>query len=250
MGKTYFLADLHLGATYNEEDRLMEKEAVEFLDSIKTDADRIFLLGDVLDYWFEYKSVVPKGYVRFLGKLAELADSGVKITWVIGNHDIWIFDYIPTELGISVIDGILEKNVEGVRFSIQHGDAIGGNFKFRFLRSFFRNRFCQWLFAGIHPGWTVDFAFNWSHRSRESGKRAKNYKNVDIQPIREWCINRIKGGDKAEYFVFGHFHQEEREELPEGRQMIMLPAWLEDKGYGVFDGKDFRIEYYPGNGGY
>ena len=166
----YFLSDLHLGARYFRSAHEAEKRAVAFLDHIKDDAAEIYLLGDVLDYWYEYRYVVPKGFVRFFGKLAELADNGVKITWLIGNHDIWIFDYLPSELGIEVADGVLEKDILGKRFFLSHGDGVGRMpLPFRFMRALFRNRFCQWLYSGIHPRWTIPFALGWSRSSRKRG---------------------------------------------------------------------------------
>lgn len=247
MKKAYFLADLHLGAS-NTKTRLdEERQAVAFLDKIAADASEIFLMGDILDYWFEYKHVAPRGFVRFLGKLAMLADMGIKITWLIGNHDIWIFDYIPEELNVEVIDGMVERDVLGHRFSLQHGDAIGGNRKFRWMRAVFRNRFCQKLYGAIHPRWTVGFAFNCSRKSRNA-KLKEDYKPVELLPaIERWCNSRIAEGDKAEYFVMGHLHRSEKLDLDDGRKLIILPPWMVLNGYGVFDGTDFRIEYFSNN---
>lgn len=244
MKKAYFISDIHLGARYNEETRAVERSVVRFLDNIKHQAAELYLLGDILDYWFEYRHVVPKGFVRFFGKLAELADSGVKITWLIGNHDIWIFDYIPQELGVNVVDGILEREIMGVRFSLQHGDAIGGNFKFRLLRKLFRNRFCQKLYGGIHPRWTVGFAFACSRRSRMKKRVVDEWPNNLIQRIREWCALRIREGDMAEYFVFGHLHSLYDESLPEGKHLIVVPDWPGTLTYGIFDGHDFKFEKF------
>ncbi|MDE6682505.1 MAG: UDP-2,3-diacylglucosamine diphosphatase, partial [Muribaculaceae bacterium] len=167
--KAYFLSDLHLGAPYFSDSKKAEKRVVDFLDSIKGDADAIFLLGDVLDYWYEYRYVVPRGFVRFFGKLAELADSGIRIVWFIGNHDIWIFDYLPAELGIEVVDGSLVEEIDGRYFFMTHGDGVGKlKPSFRVIRSLFRNKICQKLFSGIHPRWTIPFAYRWSDHSRHS----------------------------------------------------------------------------------
>ena len=242
MKKAYFLSDLHLGASYNDDRHEVEKKVVRFLDEIKQDANELYLLGDILDYWFEYKYVIPKGFVRFFGKLAELSDSGVKITWLIGNHDIWIFDYIPKELGVEVVDGVLNRDILGVPFSMQHGDAIGGNCKFRFLRVFFRNRLCQKLYGGIHPRWTVGFAYSCSRRSRMKKCIMGEWPNNLIDSIREWCMRQIEDGNKAEYFVFGHLHSLHDETLPEDRKLIVLPDWPSSGRYGVFDGKHFSIK--------
>ena len=169
--KTYFLSDFHLGAKYIDNPRKQEQRIVSFLESIRNDAKEIYLLGDILDYWFEYRYVVPKGYVRFFGKIAELADSGIKIYWFIGNHDIWIFDYLPSELGVEIVDGSQIKQIDGKTFFIAHGDGLGDESRsFRMLRAFFRNRFCQRLYAGIHPRWTGPFALNWSRSNRVNGE--------------------------------------------------------------------------------
>lgn len=244
MKKAYFLSDLHLGASYNEDNRATERHVVSFLEEIRHDACEIYLLGDILDYWFEYRDVVPRGFVRFFGKLADIADSGIKITWLIGNHDIWIFDYIPSELGIEVIDGILEREILGVSFCLQHGDAIGGSAKFRFMRAMFRNRVCQKLYSGIHPRWTVGFAFACSRKSRMKEKRYP-YTGTDrlLEGLRIWCGQQIKEGNKACYYLFGHLHKAFEEKLPEGRELIVLPAWPDRGGYGIFDGKEFHIRY-------
>lgn len=241
-GKAYFISDLHLGATYGGGTREAEKLAVGFLDSIKYTAAEIFLLGDILDYWFEYREVVPRGYVRFFGKLAELTDSGVKVTWLIGNHDIWIFDYIPSELGVEVVDGVLRREVLGVEMCMQHGDAIGGSHKFRFLRSLFRNKFCQRLYSGVHPRWTVGFAHGCSRRSRMGGGSSGSGPGGHFEAFRKWCEEQIRLGDKSRFYIFGHLHRLVEEILPDDRKMVVLPAFPGRGEYGIFDGKTFKIE--------
>lgn len=248
MKKAYFLSDLHLGAAYHKDEKALERKVVRLLDSIREDAAEIFLLGDILDYWYEYRHVVPRGFVRFFGKLAELADSGIRITWMIGNHDIWIFDYLPSELGIRVVDGLLEEDVLGVPMSIQHGDAIGGTKKFRIMRALFRNRLCQRLYSAVHPRWTVGFAYECSRRSR-MGKAMKKeligeWPHNLIDGLREWCAGRIASGDAAQYFVFGHLHALHDDPLPDGRRLIVVPALTQDWEYGVFDGREFRFAKY------
>lgn len=161
--KIYFASDFHLGARYIENPIEYERRIVRWLDSIKQDAGTLYLLGDILDYWYEYRYVVPKGFTRFFGKLAELSDNDIDIHWFIGNHDIWIFDYLPHELGITIHDGTLITEIGGKRFFLSHGDNVGKRpMTFRFLRKIFRNRFCQYLYAAIHPRWTVAFALRWS----------------------------------------------------------------------------------------
>lgn len=242
MKKAYFISDLHLGASYWGSPRAIEQQAVNLLNHIKEDAEEVFLLGDILDYWFEYKEVVPRGYVRFFGKLAEMSDSGIKITWLIGNHDIWIFDYISEEMGIEVVDGILERDIMGVPFCIQHGDGIGGSAKFRFMRKLFRNKVCQKLYSGIHPRWTVGFAKYCSRRSRLGYKADAQPQGTLINDFEKWCRLQIGEGNPAKYFVFGHLHRHHEISLPNNRRLFVIPDFATEGCYGVFDGVTLRIQ--------
>lgn len=253
------MSDMHLGAAYLPDSKVAEKRIVAFLDSIKDDAAEIYLLGDVLDYWYEYRYVVPRGYVRFFGKLAELADSGIKITWLIGNHDIWIFDYIPTELGVEVVDGILDREVLGARMVMAHGDGVWqASRKFKFLRALFRNRVCQHLFAAIHPRWTVPFAYAWSRHSRNSGepeiavreeerlrqKREGRGLPRNIAELRAFSENYAASHPGCKYFLFGHLHQLLEEPVGQDAKMIVLGEWLSLFSYAVFDGVNMQILRY------
>ena len=150
--KIFFASDFHLGAPTYEASLIREKKIVRWLDSIKDEADEIYLLGDVFDFWFEYKRAVPKGFVRLQGKIAELTDQGIKIHWFIGNHDMWIFDYIPKELGVNLILTEVEREFNGKSFFICHGDGLGpGDQGYKFIKKVFRNPICQLLFARLHP---------------------------------------------------------------------------------------------------
>lgn len=242
--KAYFISDLHLGATYEADGRELERRTVEWLDMIKRDATELYLLGDILDYWFEYRHVVPRGYVRFFGKLAELSDSGVRITWIIGNHDIWIFDYLPNELGVTVVDGILKREVAGVPMTLQHGDGIGGSFKFRLMRSVFRNRLCQRLYACVHPRWTVGLAHGISRRSRIKETLTGSWPQNLYEEYIRWSNEQIRAGSNSRYFIFGHLHKGKRESLEEDRTLIVLPPWNGEYGYGEFDGNDFKFHSF------
>lgn len=251
MGRTYFISDLHLGARYLDADSVdREKMVCTFLDSIADDADSIYLVGDILDYWFEYRNVVPRGYVRFLGTLARLADSGVKITWMIGNHDIWIFDYLPHEIGMRVIDGELIEEIYGSRFYIAHGDGCGKRtLGFRFIRSLFRNRFCQKLYAGIHPRWTVPFAHAWSSHSRKADKSyIEDLSHPEDDSYVKFAVeyNQAHPEDKVSRFVFGHRHIVLDYHAPEGCEIIILGDWINHFTYGIFDGKTFEICKFSG----
>lgn len=248
----YFLSDLHLGASYLDDTRDREKRIVAFLDYIKDDAEAIYMLGDILDYWYEYRYVVPRGYVRFFGKLAELADRGIKIVWLKGNHDIWIFDYLPKELGIEVRDGAIIEEIYGKKFFMEHGDGVGRQAPaFRFIRNMFRNRVCQWLFAGIHPRWTVPFAYRWSNHSRRAGEKRGIPQNPDIAyiAIDESIVDNLRNFVREyhashpdiNYFLFGHVHLLCREKIAENCEMVILGEWIQTFSYAKLDSDGIKL---------
>ena len=178
--KVYFLSDLHLGASYFADPRAKERAVVQWLDSIKNTAAEIYLLGDILDYWYEYRTVVPRGYVRFLGKLAELSDAGVKLHWFIGNHDIWIFDYLPSEIGVEVIDGSVEREIMGKRFFLAHGDGVGRHeWSFALIRGIFRNSVNGYLLPCIRAG---PFPLLTAGRATAAGAMACNHRRKQLPP--------------------------------------------------------------------
>lgn len=240
--KTYFLSDLHLGAPYFQDSHEAEKRVVAFLDSIKNDADAIYLLGDVLDYWYEYRYVVPRGFVRFFGKLAELSDSGIKITWLIGNHDIWIFDYLPNELGIRVVDGTLTEKIHGKTVFMNHGDGVGKlPAGFRFIRSVFRNKICQRAFSAIHPRWTVPFAYNWSRHSRKTGEGRGVPDTKLLAGLHNFAKEYHMDHPEVDFFMFGHVHVLSREEIDDGCEIIVLGEWIRTFSYAVLDENGLKL---------
>src|SRR5476649_1832385 len=170
--KLYFASDVHLGANGYATSREREARVVRWLDTIKADAAEVFLMGDVFDFWFEYKTVVRKGYIRFLGKLAELADSGVKLYFFKGNHDMWMFDYFERELNATIVSDELEIERNGKKFYLHHGDGLGpGDTFYKFLKNFFRSPLCQWMFARVHPNLGVGIANKWSRKSRKTNDK-------------------------------------------------------------------------------
>lgn len=241
---TYFLSDFHLGARYFEEPRETERRVVDFLDSIKGDAKEVYLLGDILDYWFEYRYVVPRGFTRFFGKIAELTDLGVKVYWFIGNHDIWIFDYLPNELGVEVIDGEVTKVIDGKVFFLAHGDGVGKQPRsFRMLRSLFRNRLCQKLYSAIHPRWTIPFALSWSNSSRKGDDEYPEYKGEENEFLEIFANDYLKS-HKVDYFVFGHRHIMLDKKLQGGATLVVLGDWLHYCSYAVWDGNNLALKSF------
>ena len=201
-------------------------------------------MGDVLDYWYEYRYVVPRGFSRFFGKIAELADSGVEVYWFIGNHDIWIFDYLPQELGVKVVDGNMVKEIDGKRFFLGHGDGVGKRKKsFRFIRSLFRNRAAQKLFSAIHPRWTVPFAHSWSSHSRRSHTDIEKVIERGKQSLLDFA-KEYNAASHVDYFVFGHIHCLERIEVAPDSSLIILGDWINLFSYAEFDGKTMRLDCY------
>lgn len=242
---TYFLSDLHLGARYLKNPLEAEKRVVRFLDSVKDDADSIYLVGDVLDYWFEYRYAVPRGHVRFFGKLAELADSGVRITWMIGNHDIWIFDYLPRELGIEVVDGVLERTIQGKRCLVTHGDGVGQMPRmFRLIRTLFRNRVCQKLYAGIHPRWSVPFAYGWSSNNRHGHPVAEPYKAIDEEPLMLFAREHAATHGQVDYYIFGHRHVAVSERVTDRATAVILGEWIDLCSYARMTDGELTLHKY------
>jgi len=247
MKKAYFLSDAHLGARYITNKREHEGRLVAFLDSIKDDVAELYLLGDILDYWYEYKYVVPRGHVRFLGKLAELADAGIKIFWFTGNHDVWLFDYLATEIGLKVLNGNTIMEIMGTKFLLSHGDDVGYQRPmYRFTRWCFYNRVCQWLYASIHPRWTYPIATGWSQQNRIT--RDHDYE----QRLREECCKRLEvfcnehaaAHPEVRHYVFGHVHLARQVGLNDGRTMTILGEWIDQFTYATFDGEKIVMGKY------
>ncbi|WP_428327632.1 UDP-2,3-diacylglucosamine diphosphatase [Mucilaginibacter sp.] len=242
--KIYFASDFHLGTGTYASSRQREDRLVRWLDMIKTDAAEVFLMGDVFDFWFEYKTVVPKGYVRFLGKLAELSDSGIKLTFFKGNHDMWMFDYFERELGATIISNELEIERNGKKFYLHHGDGLGpGDTFYKFLKRFFRSGFCQWLFARIHPNFGVGLANYWSSNSRIANEKKEDHKPGEQEWLVIFCNDLLKS-HFYDYLVFGHRHKPLDIALNNKSRYINLGEWVHASSYAVFDGEDIQLHYF------
>ncbi len=243
--KIYFASDQHLGAPNYEHSLTREKHFVKWLDTVKEDAQEIFLLGDLFDFWFEYKTAVPRGYVRILGKLAELTDSGIPITFFTGNHDMWMFDYFPKELGVTLHKDPIEYEVNGKRFFIGHGDGLGpGDHGYKFIKKVFRNPLCQWLFARLHPNFGIGLANYFSSKSRianaDSDKKFLGEENEWLAIFAKEQLEK----QHFDYFVFGHRHLPLDLKVGENSRYINLGEWVTDFTYGVFDGQNFELKEF------
>ena len=248
--KTYFISDLHLGAKYMADQLDREKRVCRFLDTIKDDAAELYLLGDILDYWYEYKYVVPRGYIRFLGKLAELADSGVKITWVTGNHDVWLFDYLRDQIGLTVLYGNTVVETQGKRILIAHGDDVGVQpAMYRFTRWCFYNKVCQWLYASIHPRWTYPIATGWSNenRSRRDPEQLKAISERAASRLIDFSREYHTSHPDVKAFVYGHIHIARVERQQGMPPVLFLGEWISLNTYVVLDDSgEFELKTFEG----
>lgn len=242
----FFASDMHLGACYMPDRRAHEARVAAFLRAAGERASDLILAGDILDYWYEYKTVVPRGYVRFFGELAALADSGVRVTWLLGNHDIWLFDYLRDEIGIEVADGPIVRDYGGKRFFISHGDGLGRtDISFRIMRSAFRNRFCQKLYAAIHPRWTVPFAHKWSSGSRGYAPDAPARWEGRMQSdVRRWAEEYASAHPDIDYIVLGHHHVVVDEPAGPDCRLIVLGDWIHNDSYATFDGHSVELHRF------
>ncbi len=243
--KIYFASDFHLGAPSYDASLMREKRIVRWLNEIQKDAEEIYLMGDLFDFWFEYKYTVPKGFVRLLGKLAEISDAGIKVTLFTGNHDMWMFDYLPKELGVTVHRDPIVKIYNGKKFFLGHGDGLGpGDKGYKFIKRIFSNRFCQWLFERLHPNFSIRMANYWSHKSRISNApKDEQFKGED----KEWLVSFAKEELKKEhydYFIFGHRHLPLDIKLSENSRYLNLGEWVNYNTYAVFDGNKLELKYY------
>lgn len=244
--KTYFISDCHLGAGYITDHRAHETRVVQFLEHIKVNAKALYLLGDILDYWYEYRSVVPRGYVRFMGKLAELADAGVAICWLTGNHDVWLFDYLRDEVGLTVLRCATIVDVDDAKFLVSHGDDVGAQPPtYRFMKWCFTNRVCQWLYASVHPRWTHWIATHWSSNNRTS--RSTDEVNREIESsaaqLQHFVARHHNDHPEVSHYVFGHLHLARQCQVDDA-EVVFLGDWINQDTYAVFDGRQLTLHTF------
>ena len=244
-GNIYFASDFHLGIDGRFNSRERERQIVRWLDMVSADAGALYLVGDIFDFWFEYRRVVPKGYVRLLGKLAELRDGGLPIYFFTGNHDMWMFRYFEEEIGIPTYRQPVVREHLGKTFYIGHGDGLGpGDHGYKFIKKVFASPVSQWLFARLHPNFGIWLANYWSGRSRAADVATARF----LGPDNEWLVaysNRKLDELEVDFFVFGHRHLPIDYTLKNGHsRYINLGEWLFSNSYGIFDGQEFAIKFF------
>lgn len=245
--KIYFASDLHLGAPYIADPKQHEKRFVDWLTHIQPNAKELFLLGDIFDFWWEYKRVVPRGFVRMLGKLAEMTDNGIPVHFFIGNHDIWLKDYLQKEIGMIIHKKPTTFERNGLTFFLAHGDGLNDtSMGFKVVRSAFHSRFLQKMFETfVHPDLAVKIGQAWSNSSRKSHdeKHTATYLGEDKEHLVQFSKNHLKEND-INFYIFGHRHIALDLMITKSARVIILGDWITHFSYGVLDKKEFRLEFY------
>lgn len=244
---TYFISDAHLGARYMDDPRRHERILVDMLDRMSRNAKAVYMLGDMLDFWFEYRHVVPKGYVRFFGKLAQMVDQGIDVYWFKGNHDMWTDSYLTDEIGVTIVDENMETVIDGKHFFLSHGDGLGKLPKpYSILRSIFRNRTCQAMGRALHPSWLLPFAHRWSNHSRHKrGGGIATYKGDDNEQQMQFAIAYARQHPETDYFINGHRHISADRPVPGSHaRFVCLGDCFRQFTYAVFDGSELKLEQY------
>ncbi len=240
----YFVSDAHLGSLLLDDKIEHERKLVRWLESVRPTAKAIYLLGDIFDFWFEYKTVVPKGYVRLLGKLAEMVDAGIEIHFFTGNHDIWTFGYLEQEVGLIVHRKPETIDLQGKRFYMAHGDGLDNDKGFKFIRKIFHSRTAQQLFGYFPIRWGQQFGYKWSKQNRLKHKAYDgNYQGEHQENLVKYSKAYSESHPDIDFFVYGHRHVALELQLKNKSRVVILGDFVSIFSYGVFDGENFWLEY-------
>nr|WP_293834066.1 UDP-2,3-diacylglucosamine diphosphatase [uncultured Arsenicibacter sp.] len=242
----YFASDFHLGTPSHEQSLARERAVIAWLDQIKADAAAIFLVGDVFDFWFEYKHAIPKGFARLQGKLAELTDAGLPVILFTGNHDMWMADYFTKELNIPVHREPRSYRIGEKRLYVGHGDGLGpGDYTYKQLKKVFENRLARMLFRWVHPDVGIGLAHAWSRHSRltNNEKGEDKFLGEEREWLYQYCleVERVQHHDA---YIFGHRHLPLDLAVPPASRYINLGEWVFAKTYAVFDGQSVQLKTF------
>lgn len=244
--RIYFASDFHLGIPDHASSLEREKRIVRWMDSVKHDATELFLVGDLFDAWFEYKRAVPKGFVRLLAKIADFTDSGIPVHIFSGNHDMWMFGYVEEECGAKLHHAPVRREWNGKKFLIGHGDGLGpGDRSYKFIKAIFRNRFCQWLYARLHPNFGLWMADYFSGKGYDKKEGEAKYHGDDKEYLMQYC-KEVLTKEHIDYFIFGHRHLPLEKEPGPNSKYINLGDWLKYNTYAVFDGTKTELKTFEG----
>ena len=239
--KIYFASDFHLGSFDISDSHKREKMVISWLSSIEKDAKAIYLLGDIFDFWFEYKKVVPKGFVRLLGKLADLIDKGIDIHYVVGNHDMWMNDYLEQEIGLKLHFQEFIINEDHKLIFLGHGDGLGkGDYTYKLLKVIFSSNICKWMFSRLHPNFGISLGQAWSNKSK---KRQEKLVNEDKEILAGYCKEQQKN-NPVDYYVFGHRHIPIDVKIDERCRYINLGDWIHHNTYAVYSDQKLELKKF------
>ncbi|TVQ75700.1 MAG: UDP-2,3-diacylglucosamine diphosphatase [Flavobacteriales bacterium] len=246
MGSIYFVSDLHLGAPNLKDSHVREQRFLRWIDQHQADMDALFIVGDLFDFWFEYKRVVPRGFVRTLGRLATLSDSGIPIYFFTGNHDLWVDDYLEKEIGCKVFTEPQCFELQGKKLLVGHGDGLGpGDHGYKFLKRIFTNPFLKWCFARIHPNTGIALADYFSRKSRaKTGHKDQETNGMDEEWLYVYARDYQQTNTPVDLFVFGHRHLPFDEKLPEGGRYINLGDWIQYFTFGKLCKGEMTLEEF------
>lgn len=245
--KVYFVSDAHFGVPNREKSHLREQLFINWLNEVKQDAHEIYIMGDLFEFWYEYKTVIQKGYVRLLGKMAEITDAGIPIYFFRGNHDVWAFDYLAEELNFKIYPDTLIKEIGNKTFFLGHGDGLGkGDNGYKFLKKVFRNRFNQWLFRWLHPDVGTRMGLFWSNKSRVANENSgiEKVNDAGLERLAGFCKETLERQPNIDFFVFGHIHKPKITKLNSQSKYISIGDWISYFSYVKFDGDNLEIKYF------
>ena len=241
--KIYFASDFHLGAPDASTSLQREKKIISWLNQIKSDVQELYILGDVFDFWYEYKYVAPRGFVRFLAKIAEFTDEGIPVLFFKGNHDMWMKEYLTKEVGVVIYDDTLELMINDFEMLIGHGDGLGpGDSFYKILRKIFRSGWAKWLFTRFHPNFSFWLANTWSGHSRLHNKDDQHH-HGEKEMIFQFCQEQQKNKHR-DLYLFGHRHLPMEMHLINDGKYVNLGEWIQHFTYGEYDGDSFSLKKY------
>jgi UDP-2,3-diacylglucosamine hydrolase len=246
----YFASDFHFGIPDHDSSLAREKKLVAWLDFVRADAAEIFLMGDLFDFWFEYKTAIPKGYARLLGKLAEITDAGIPVHLFLGNHDMWAFDYLTKELNIQLHRDPELHEFNGRQFYLAHGDGLGpGDKGYKLIKKIFANPVNQWLFRMLHPDVGIKMALFWSRKSRNANiEKEKRDEEINLKLIQERITVHskeiLRQHPGLEYLIYGHYHYPLDISLSDKARQLVLGDWITHFTYAVFDGEKLALKSF------
>ena len=241
-GKIYFASDFHLGLPAGSPPVEREKKVVSWLNTIAPEAKEIYLIGDIFDFWWEYKLVVPRGFTRFLGTIAALTDSGIPVHFFTGNHDMWVGDYLYKECGITVHTKPITTLFNGKKFHLAHGEGLGTtDTGYKILLSMFRNKTLRAMFSALHPSIWVGIGHRWSLNSRLGKGIMKDFLGEEKEELISYAKTVLKS-ENIDYFIFGHRHLAITYKLKEGAEIIFLGDWIKKGSFAVWDGNALTLK--------